>query len=455
MQKTGWVRKSHAGLPFEKHSVRRFCTSNGFQVVYAKNEHKSTGRFDLRQVERLSAARYGESRGVHIKVRDRGSKGLVIVFPEADADDWLRLWSSAVDAAAVSDDLGGMRDPELAAALDAQYGRQAVLKAKSSGYASAETVFSPRTHVPPSSAAAVFPHGNSTLPPPPAPLRLSYNASNPDVTGGGDAGGGPGLTGGNDADDDADVFVVTVPEGCKPGDKLRVTDGTGAKLIIEVPVGAAPGTQLEYVRPPMGEAAPSPEALLGGTDQAPGAGDGGLGGGGIGSAGVGAGERDYGRAAGAAVPGAAAPWARAAGGAAPRPAGLAGPVRAAGWIQCLPPVSRCFSTPEAWRAQQFEAALAAGELDLAAQLAAGEDDTERLRAAREHDAAFVAAIRAYDWPRAKALAINRRELDDLHDSILRVKFLEYYISHGDTGKALELAITEAEVAQVHAASRAA
>jgi len=101
------------------------------------------------------------------------------------------------------------------------------------------------------------------------------------------------------------------------------------------------------------------------------------------------------------------------------------------------------------------AALAAGELDLAAQLAAGEDDTERLRAAREHDAAFVAAIRAYDWPRAKALAINRRELDDLHDSILRVKFLEYHISHGDTGKALELAITEAEVAQVHAASRAA
>jgi hypothetical protein len=457
-EKTGYVRKSHAGMPFEKHSVRRYCASNGFQVVYGKNEHNTTGRFDLRQVERLSAVQHDEARGVHIKVRDRGSKALVVVFTEGDADEWLHLWCSAVDAAALSEELSGMRDPALAEAMNVQYGKQAALKAKSSGYASAETVFSPRIHIPHAhTPAAPTPRGDNALPPPPAPLRLSYNNPDTDNTGGGPGGGNGGaspLSDGNDGDDDADVFIVTVPEGCRPGDKLRVTDGTGAKLIIEVPEGAGPGAQLEYVRPLMDGSAGPPSGIdrarapsgaagpLSGieaaapsdeTDEAPDGSDG---------------ERDQGWAAPA--PGTA----RGAGGDTPG-AAEAAPARAAGWMRCLPPVNNCLPPVNncipgkaSRRSQQFEAALAAGDLKLASELSEGDDEIDRLRAAREREAAFVAAIRAYDWARAKALAENQRELDDLHDSILRVKFLDYYIEHGQTEKALELAITQAEVERV-------
>ena len=81
----------------------------------------------------------------------------------------------------------------------------------------------------------------------------------------------------------------------------------------------------------------------------------------------------------------------------------------------------------------------------------GDTEAARLQAAREHEAEFVVAIRAYDWEKAKALAVSQQEKEDLVDSIVRVKYLDYYKNSGDKDKALEIAITEAEIESVQTA----
>ena len=62
--------------------------------------------------------------------------------------------------------------------------------------------------------------------------------------------------------------------------------------------------------------------------------------------------------------------------------------------------------------------------------------------------AFKAAIRAYDWEAAEALASSDAERQDIKDSKLRVGWLKKYSADGQYDKAKELAITEAELADI-------
>lgn len=543
LRRSGWIQKSHAGGPVK---VRRFCKSDGFQVNYAKSEGaRPTGKFDLRQVERLSLESVAGCKGsfVAIKVKDRGGRNLKIIFPEGEDSGWLRLWASACDPVALDGALAAMRDPQLATELDAAYSSQAALKANGAGYAPAASVFSPRA--PPPSALSAEPASQKA-----AGATEKALAAEPSTIATAAAPPSPaasplGAVDGSAADeaDEADVFIVTVPEGCVPGasfplpprmplslsslsslpgtasgpphhhrpsppapalsgDKLRATDPYGAKLIIEVPEGAKPGSLLEYVKPSATglsaasqRSAPTPPppsfALPPAVDCI--------------AAAVSVATSTAALAHARAVVGEDAGDTDAAAAQSP------GPPAATCVPQCFSRYASCLPG-----AKQFDASLTGEDLESAAASARTEEELARLKEAQEHDASFVAAIRAYDWARAKvraarsqlsrrpvvdqhlhpylppishvppapphphlppspptrtshqsrifhphlqlapptlipqALVRTKQEAEDLEDSILRVEFLQYYLRNGDLAKARDLAITEAEIAQVTA-----
>jgi len=62
---------------------------------------------------------------------------------------------------------------------------------------------------------------------------------------------------------------------------------------------------------------------------------------------------------------------------------------------------------------------------------------------------FVAAIRAYDWTLASALATTVEEKQDIEDSISRVDRLLRLKAAGRYGEALEIAILQSELDELH------
>ena len=65
--------------------------------------------------------------------------------------------------------------------------------------------------------------------------------------------------------------------------------------------------------------------------------------------------------------------------------------------------------------------------------------------ADEGEAPFASALRAYNWPAAEALASSEEERQDVRDSKARVEWMRHCIKQHNYSKALEMAITNAEV----------
>mmetsp|Transcript_16410 Transcript_16410/g.34812 ORF Transcript_16410/g.34812 Transcript_16410/m.34812 type:complete len:734 (-) Transcript_16410:841-3042(-) len=98
---------------------------------------------------------------------------------------------------------------------------------------------------PPKPPSFGFNFGAKSPPPPAAALAPPTEAPPPTHTQGAITDGAEG----------ENLLVVTVPDNVKPGDMLRVTAPSGAKLLITVPDGAVPGNQLEFSVPPKPEPA--------------------------------------------------------------------------------------------------------------------------------------------------------------------------------------------------------
>ena len=64
------------------------------------------------------------------------------------------------------------------------------------------------------------------------------------------------------------------------------------------------------------------------------------------------------------------------------------------------------------------------------------------------EAPFVTAIKEYNWSAAEILASSEAERADLRDSKSRVQWMGHLCDRGEHDKALELAITKAEQAQI-------
>ncbi|EOD20439.1 hypothetical protein EMIHUDRAFT_435832 [Emiliania huxleyi CCMP1516] len=416
IEMAGYIRKTHAGGAYtEARSVKRWLLSDGFQVRYSKSPSGTqTGKFDLRNVEELRMVSRGDAPGVRVKVRDRGNKLLEIHFLTS-GPRWIEYWASAVAESALDDELRQWRRAEMTAQLDSTYADQAGLKAKGAGTTD-DLLFSPRER-----AGAA----EASQPPPRAVAPLNHSTAESTAS------TAEGVPAAADGDDDDDVFIVTVPPLSKPGDKLRATDQYGSRMILVVPPGASPGTTLEYVKPKATSAGAATPASAPAASYAAGAPSPSSGGGAAASGGPSyrnssaplLGDDDE-----------------------EGPAGWLGSVLA----KCLP---RCLPA-DGGRARKYEDAMARGEYQTAAGLASSEEESRRVGQAKDQTAAFVAAIRSYDWEAAKRLARSQQEKEDLEDSIVRVNYLNFYIDRHETGAALELAITEAEVARIHAAAAA-
>jgi len=261
--KSGYLRKNHRGSAFKVRNELRYFSSVGFNVQYFKNEDKTSrcGRFDLRNITRLAKpADPDVPSGLSFAILGKDGE-FVVSFDgveDADAQEWMTLWTSAVEEKYVDAALKPMRSAELAAAMNVAYHEQKPMRASSFA---PSALISPRRpmEIPvkklEEDAGYDTPRSASVVDlKPAAPTPVAPPAAVDAVPTGDTA------EGGTETVDALDVLVVEVPEGVKPGARLRVTAPNGVKVIITVPEGCVAGNQLEFKLPDDEEAAPAAPA---------------------------------------------------------------------------------------------------------------------------------------------------------------------------------------------------
>jgi len=246
-RKEGWLHKNHAGEPFAKDSQRRWFETVGFTVCYFRLPDKKSlkGHFDLRNVISIAPISDAEdikaagADAVAFSVSEEGKapKTMILAFKvegSADREGWLKLWCSAITADAVDAKLKQYIDPELSKLLNDKFANQEAVSRQRSLFGS--KVSYTKVLTPRQSSDAIAQHqtgGSSALDTPrgdqlPAPAPLPPPAKEDDVP---------------------TTFEITVPDGVKPGDRLQATTPSGTKVKLVVPEGAEPGMLLTFQVP--------------------------------------------------------------------------------------------------------------------------------------------------------------------------------------------------------------
>jgi hypothetical protein len=226
----GWLRKNHVGNAFGSGARTRFFTSEGFHVKYYADDRRKTikGYFDLRNVVSIAPTPPAEAPdAVTLQIAEgsatRIKKTLVVSFSDDPAArvQWLLAWCSAVnDRTLVDAALHSYITPSTAERFNATFAAQRGIGSTRSLFSKQLTgagLLSPRLSV---SAAELA--DESTLDTP----RNSAPAS------------------------PQQSYEVTVPEGAREGDQLKMMLPTGISTILTVPDGAVPGSTLTFELPP-------------------------------------------------------------------------------------------------------------------------------------------------------------------------------------------------------------
>jgi len=226
----GWLRKNHVGNAFGSDARTRFFTSEGFHVKYYADDRRKTikGYFDLRNVVSIAPTPPAEAPdAVTLQIAEgsatRIKKTLVVSFSDDPAARvrWLLAWCSAInDQTLVDAALHSYITPSTAERFNATFAAQRGIGSTRSLFSKQLTgagLLSPRLSV---SAAELA--DESTLDTP----RNSAPAS------------------------PQQSYEVTVPEGAREGDQLKMTLPTGISTILTVPDGAVPGSTLTFELPP-------------------------------------------------------------------------------------------------------------------------------------------------------------------------------------------------------------
>ena len=226
----GWLRKNHVGNSFGSDARTRFFTSEGFHVKYYADERRKTikGCFDLRNVVSIAPTPPAEAPdAVTLQIAEgsatRIKKTLVVSFSDDPAarERWLLAWCSAInDQTLVDAALHSYITPSTAERFNAIFAAQRGIGSTRSLFSkqlAGAGLLSPRLSV---SAAELA--DESTLDTP----RNSAPAS------------------------PQQSYEVTVPEGAREGDQLKMTLPTGISTILTVPDGAVPGSTLTFELPP-------------------------------------------------------------------------------------------------------------------------------------------------------------------------------------------------------------
>ena len=236
----GWLRKNHVGNAFGSDARTRFFTSEGFHVKYYADDRRKTikGYFDLRNVVSIAPTPPAEAPdAVTLQIAEgsatRIKKTLVVSFSDDPAARvrWLLAWCSAInDQTLVDAALHSYITPSTAERFNATFAAQRGIGSTRSLFSKQLTgagLLSPRLSV---SAAELA--DESTLDTP----RNSAPAS------------------------PQQSYEVTVPEGAREGDQLKMTLPTGISTILTVPDGAVPGSTLTFELPPVATAGSRIEA---------------------------------------------------------------------------------------------------------------------------------------------------------------------------------------------------
>ena len=236
----GWLRKNHVGNAFGSDARTRFFTSEGFHVKYYADDRRKTikGYFDLRNVVSIAPTPPAEAPdAVTLQIAEgsatRIKKTLVVSFSDDPAarERWLLAWCSAInDQTLVDAALHSYITPSTAERFNAIFAAQRGIGSTRSLFSkqlAGAGLLSPRLSV---SAAELA--DESTLDTP----RNSAPAS------------------------PQQSYEVTVPEGAREGDQLKMMLPTGISTILTVPDGAVPGSTLTFELPPVATAGSRIEA---------------------------------------------------------------------------------------------------------------------------------------------------------------------------------------------------
>ena len=308
-RKEGWLKKNHAGREFASKNVRRWFTTTGFQVVYYSDSDKQSakGHFDLRNVmsiEPSHSTNAGEG-AVDLSIGEKGktSKKLMTISFLGDwdreRDGWLKLWCSAILLAHVHDSLKPFADARLANELNAEFAAQKAMSRKSrvseylmsSAAPKTTQILTPRmgtlaempeppptavasapataAPAPPSSttaASAAEPSAPKTVvavpkipdeeldtpretPPPSRPAEAVDTAVEEPAAGAVPPAGAQPPTEPATSTATEETFEITVPDGVTPGSRLQATTPSGVRVKLVVPAGAKPGMLLTFQVP--------------------------------------------------------------------------------------------------------------------------------------------------------------------------------------------------------------
>jgi len=262
----GYLRKNHNSLQFSAKNNIRYFTTSGFTVFYYESEKRSKpkGHFDLRNVLTVKPTEdAGAGVGaIELKIGDpkgQVAKRMVVSFTPASTEQraaWLTLWCSAVSPDGVEHTLREYINPPLSAKLNSEYGGTSAVAPRRSLLSKAPsttTVLTPRSQVTTNlrmqyGDAAAPPYDSSgydtprgSLQPPRAGEPLPRPEGQPPVP--------PPKKAEVKGEADEVTFEITVPSSVQPGDKLQATTPSGVKVKLAVPEGAEPGTILTFSLP--------------------------------------------------------------------------------------------------------------------------------------------------------------------------------------------------------------
>ena len=226
----GWLRKNHVGNAFGSNARTRFFTSEGFHVKYYADDRRKTikGYFDLRNVVSIAPTPPAEAPdAVTLQIAEgsatRIKKTLVVSFSDDPAarERWLLAWCSAInDQTLVDAALHSYITPSTAERFNATFAAQRGIGSTRSLFSkqlAGAGLLSPRLSV---SAAELAEESTLDTPRNSAPASPQQS------------------------------YEVTVPEGAREGDQLKMTLPTGISTILTVPDGAVPGSTLTFELPP-------------------------------------------------------------------------------------------------------------------------------------------------------------------------------------------------------------
>ena len=226
----GWLRKNHVGNAFGSNARTRFFTSEGFHVKYFADDRRKTikGYFDLRNVVSIAPTPPAEAPdAVTLQIAEgsatRIKKKLVVSFSVDPAARvrWLLAWCSAInDQTLVDAALHSYITPSTAERFNATFAAQRGIGSTRSLFSkqlAGAGLLSPRLSV---SAAELAEESTLDTPRNSAPASPQQS------------------------------YEVTVPEGAREGDQLKMTLPTGISTILTVPDGAVPGSTLTFELPP-------------------------------------------------------------------------------------------------------------------------------------------------------------------------------------------------------------